>query len=304
MCWSSTKTTLLVAAVACMCMNGFNLVSRMTGIKDKIREEEFSSYLPDVTDISKWVNGRENSDHITEGLAGVSLIFDVMLLGGAMKESANLIQISGLWGSFDCVADAVIGFLAANYTVPTIAHEETRTVSKTGFRKRSLKRRHRAKDFPKMLPLKASGPPDDKDEKKDDKSYKFFSRSQLEKESVRAFLIEIRRIADKCNFGSSLDRMIWDSIVCGVRSSVVVESKLVVLDCVGPSLCGRDLINVLDQAGVSILQVEKEVAQGTVQAISHDNNRAEYPDVFSEELGLINGPPASLMLKEGAVPKF
>lgn len=152
-----------------MCMNGFNLVSRMTGIKDKIREEEFSSYLPDVTDISKWVNGRENSDHITEGLAGVSLIFDVMLLGGAMKESANLIQISGLWGSFDCVADAVIGFLAANYTVPTIAHEETRTVSKTGFRKRSLKRRHRAKDFPKMLPLKASGPPDDKDEKKDDK---------------------------------------------------------------------------------------------------------------------------------------
>ncbi|XP_037505880.1 uncharacterized protein LOC119382240 [Rhipicephalus sanguineus] len=143
-------------------------------------------------------------------------------------------------------------------------------------------------------------------------SYKFFSRSQLEGESVRAFLIEIRRIADNCNFGSSLDRMIRDRIVCGrlpvlgelelmvTYQGVAVECKLVVLDCVGPSLCGRDLINMLDKAGASVL----EVAPGTVQAISHDNTRAEYTDVFSEELGLIKGPPASLMLKEGAVPKF
>ncbi|KAL1414108.1 hypothetical protein MTO96_007743 [Rhipicephalus appendiculatus] len=212
MCWSSTKTTLLVVAVMCMCMNGFNLVSRMTGIEDTIREQSFAAYLPDVTDISKWVNGRDNSDHITEGLAGVSLIFDTLLLGGAMKESANLIQISGLWGSFDCVADAVIGFLAANYTWPGFFHhEETKTVSNKGFKEKaknankrktflccglgkrhahskyqimycssqSMKRRYRAKGFPRMLPMKAVAAPDDKDDKK-----KGGTHTRTEKKSI------------------------------------------------------------------------------------------------------------------------
>ncbi|XP_077513668.1 uncharacterized protein LOC144124701 isoform X2 [Amblyomma americanum] len=50
-------------------------------------------------------------------------------------------------------------------------------------------------------------------------SYKFFTRCQQEGEAVRAFLVEIRRIADGCNFGSALDRMLRDRIVCGVRST-------------------------------------------------------------------------------------
>lgn len=89
------------------------------------------------------------------------------------------------------------------------------------------------------------------------------------------------------------------------HQDVSVECKLVVLDCAGPSLCGRDLINMLDKAGVSVLQIGKGAAPGTVQAFSHVNAiRAEYADVFSEELGLMKGPPASLLLKDGAVPKF
>lgn len=44
-------------------------------------------------------------------------------------------------------------------------------------------------------------------------SYKFFTRCQQEGESVHAFLAEIRRIADNCNFGSALDRMLRDRIV-------------------------------------------------------------------------------------------
>nr|XP_037273347.1 uncharacterized protein LOC119165233 [Rhipicephalus microplus] len=50
-------------------------------------------------------------------------------------------------------------------------------------------------------------------------SYKFFTRCQQEGESVHAFLVEIRRIADNCNFGSALNRMLRDRIVCGVRST-------------------------------------------------------------------------------------
>ncbi|XP_075553506.1 uncharacterized protein LOC142586138 [Dermacentor variabilis] len=81
------------------------------------------------------VGGRQNSDYICMGLAGVSLIFDFLLLGGTMRESAPMIQISGIWGSFDCVVDAIVGFLSANYTVPSFSHEETKTVHKSGLRR-------------------------------------------------------------------------------------------------------------------------------------------------------------------------
>lgn len=169
MCWSSTKTTLLVVAVVCICMNGFNVASRVLGLREKIREEKFSAYIPDVTDISKWVNGRENSDYICMGLAGVSLIFDVLLLGGAMKENAPMIQVSGLWGSLDCVVDAVVGFLSANYTVPSFTHEETKIVEKSGLRRRDMRRRHKVKGHPRMLLMQEEKKDDKKDDKKEDK---------------------------------------------------------------------------------------------------------------------------------------
>ena len=47
-------------------------------------------------------------------------------------------------------------------------------------------------------------------------SYTFFTRSQQEGQSVQEFIAEIRRLAEKCNFGSSLERMLRDRIVCGV----------------------------------------------------------------------------------------
>ncbi|XP_077486618.1 uncharacterized protein LOC144097885 [Amblyomma americanum] len=125
MCWSSTKTTLLLVSIMCICMNGFNLSSRVFGYRDKLRENKVSAYIPDVTDISKWVNGRRTSDQITIGLAGVSLIFDVILLASAAKEHGPMIQLCGLWGSIDCVADAVIGFLSANYTMPSFEQKKT-----------------------------------------------------------------------------------------------------------------------------------------------------------------------------------
>lgn len=127
MCWSSSKSTLIVVAILCICMNGFNLCSRLFGIRDDLRENKVAAYLPDVSDISKWVDGRKNSDAIAMGLAGVSLIFDVTLLAGACLENRLMIQGSGMWGSLDCIADAVIGFLSANYTIPDLKREE-RTV--------------------------------------------------------------------------------------------------------------------------------------------------------------------------------
>lgn len=52
-------------------------------------------------------------------------------------------------------------------------------------------------------------------------SYKFFTRSQRPGESVKEFILEIRKIADNCNFGEVLDRMLRDRIVCGLHDSGV-----------------------------------------------------------------------------------
>ncbi|KAM7293821.1 uncharacterized protein ISCGN_023404 [Ixodes scapularis] len=58
-------------------------------------------------------------------------------------------------------------------------------------------------------------------------SYKFFSRNQLPGEPVRDFVVAIRQIADTCNFGDTLDRMLKDRIVCGLQNSTLkVEAEL------------------------------------------------------------------------------
>ncbi|XP_075730847.1 uncharacterized protein LOC142774340 [Rhipicephalus microplus] len=57
-------------------------------------------------------------------------------------------------------------------------------------------------------------------------SYKFFTRKQLAGESVNVFLVEIRKIASRCNFGSALNRMLRDRIVCGLRDASVRQQLL------------------------------------------------------------------------------
>ncbi|XP_049529021.1 uncharacterized protein LOC125947782 [Dermacentor silvarum] len=88
---------------------------------------------------------------------------------------------------------------------------------------------------------------------------------------------------------------------------VLVDCSLTVLDCEGPSLCGRDLLTLLDKAGAPVLHVTpvcgatktSEMDPCKVKAIFTD-----YQDIFTTELGLMKGPPASLHLKDGAIPKF
>ncbi|XP_075530088.1 uncharacterized protein LOC142563419 [Dermacentor variabilis] len=47
-------------------------------------------------------------------------------------------------------------------------------------------------------------------------SYAFFMRSQQDGEAAQDFIADIRRLAEKCNFGTSLERMLRDRIACGV----------------------------------------------------------------------------------------
>ncbi|KAL1467916.1 hypothetical protein MTO96_025861 [Rhipicephalus appendiculatus] len=42
-------------------------------------------------------------------------------------------------------------------------------------------------------------------------------RSQQDGESVREYIAGLCRLAKNCNFGDSLNRMLRDRIVCGIR---------------------------------------------------------------------------------------
>lgn len=57
-------------------------------------------------------------------------------------------------------------------------------------------------------------------------SFRFFTRVQKEDESVQQFIVNLRRLADKCNFGDMLDRMLRDKIVCGIRSTELQKALL------------------------------------------------------------------------------
>lgn len=143
----NTKILLLVTSIVCIGMNGFNLSSRLLGFREKLREDKSAAYIPDVNDISKWVGGRANSDGIIMALAGVSLVFDVTLLVGTIKENAKQIHATGIWASFDCVVDVIIGFLSANYTMPSFS--ETKTYNKTAEKnKRAEKEKHAEEEEP------------------------------------------------------------------------------------------------------------------------------------------------------------
>ncbi|XP_049525093.1 uncharacterized protein K02A2.6-like [Dermacentor silvarum] len=85
-----------------------------------------------------------------------------------------------------------------------------------------------------------------------------------------------------------------------------VKSSLIVLNCSGPSLCGRDLIAKFSDAGSSVLNVsvQQGPGPGSSRTPTMDAVLSEFQDVFSTELGLIDGHPVHLKLKEGATPKF
>ncbi|XP_040361083.1 uncharacterized protein LOC121048619, partial [Ixodes scapularis] len=87
---------------------------------------------------------------------------------------------------------------------------------------------------------------------------------------------------------------------------VDVDCSLTVLDCSGPSLCGRDLLAKLKDAGMPILQWagHDSPAPDPKCSASVNNIFSDYQDVFSRDLDVIKGPPASLQPKDGVSPKF
>ena len=56
--------------------------------------------------------------------------------------------------------------------------------------------------------------------------YKFHTRTQQPGESVAAFVAELRQLSEHCEFGTTLEDMIRDRLVCGVANSSIQRRLL------------------------------------------------------------------------------
>ena len=57
-------------------------------------------------------------------------------------------------------------------------------------------------------------------------SFRFFSRVRQPGETVTDFVAELRRLAEDCNFDSTLERMLQDIIVCGINDDAIQKKLL------------------------------------------------------------------------------
>ncbi|XP_077540245.1 uncharacterized protein LOC144152713 [Haemaphysalis longicornis] len=102
-------------------------------------------------------------------------------------------------------------------------------------------------------------------------SYKFFTRSQLPGEPVQDFIVAIRQIADTCNFGTSLDRMLRDRIVCGLQSAGVRRQLLA-----KPQLTRSETEEIAISAKMAEANAQEVVspaAEGSVHALGGQSYR-------------------------------
>ncbi|XP_037503417.1 uncharacterized protein K02A2.6-like [Rhipicephalus sanguineus] len=86
-----------------------------------------------------------------------------------------------------------------------------------------------------------------------------------------------------------------------------MQGTVVVVDSLGPSLCGRDTIKAVNEIGVPMLT--NVVA--SVQPIKFNGPNTgldallgEYADVFARGLGLCKGPLVTFQLQENVAPRF
>lgn len=79
-------------------------------------------------------------------------------------------------------------------------------------------------------------------------------------------------------------------------------AELYVVQCPGPTLCGRDMIQKLhllpDQEVGTILTLDSKISSVTEQL------KEKFKDLFEPGTGLMKGPPASIVMKKDATPRF
>ncbi|KAL1476712.1 hypothetical protein MTO96_036303 [Rhipicephalus appendiculatus] len=114
--------------------------------------------------------------------------------------------------------------------------------------------------------------------------FSFHKRSQQPGESIADCVADLRRLSEHCEFGVSLEDLLRDRLVCGVRDEALQRRLL--------AETALDFKNACEKA------VAAEYAKA-VESASWD-----YSEVFKPGLGKSTGPPMRIEVEEQATLKF
>ena len=98
--------------------------------------------------------------------------------------------------------------------------------------------------------------------------FRFHSRFRKPSESVATFVTELRALSEYCNFGTTLEDMLWDRLVCGINNDVIQrrllsESKLKYAKAV-------ELATTLETAAKDVKELTIATRQNTEESKPYD----------------------------------
>ena len=129
--------------------------------------------------------------------------------------------------------------------------------------------------------------------------FKFHSRFRKPGESVSTFVAELRRLAEFCNFGDSLETMIRDRLVCGINDEqiqkrLLAESELSYKKAV-------KLASSMEEASKNVLELKGSIAKKGPEVDKTEVHRVKSASPRSAERGTFNcfhcGRPGHLKVK-------
>ena len=98
--------------------------------------------------------------------------------------------------------------------------------------------------------------------------FHFNSRIQKDGEKVGQFVAELRRLSEFCEFGSTLDGMLRDRLVCGVRDSRVQRRLLAEVNLTFSK--AFELATAAEMAEKSIVELQHPAEMAPVYALQPD----------------------------------
>ena len=109
--------------------------------------------------------------------------------------------------------------------------------------------------------------------------YKFHSRNRNEDEGIAAYVAELRKLTEHCNFGETLPEMLRDRLVCGINNKKIQRRLLVERDltlkkaeeiALGEELAAKHVVGIQsDTTPSSVNQVDARDKNGIKDAKDH-----------------------------------
>ena len=109
--------------------------------------------------------------------------------------------------------------------------------------------------------------------------YKFHSRNRNEDEGIAAYVAELRKLTEHCNFGETLPEMLRDRLVCGINNKkiqrrLLAERELTLKKAeeitLGEELAAKHVVDIQsDTTPSSVNQVDTKDKNGIKDAKDH-----------------------------------